>query len=86
MLEVNVDDALEQGQALAAYTKATVHLYEMSLITNGEMVVEISKPQMAMKVLHSVLPSSAAVAAACVSSVAGETGVVCVSNLRLLEV
>jgi hydroxyethylthiazole kinase-like sugar kinase family protein len=73
MLEVNVDDALLYGQKLAAHTRASIFLYETSVLTNGECDVEIQNAQPGVKDLHSLLPCSAAIAAACVSSVIGET-------------
>lgn len=74
MLEVNVDDALQNGRRLAAYTRASIYLYETSILTDGETDIEILNTQPGTQYLHSLLPCSAAIAAACVSSVRRETG------------
>ena len=74
MLEVNVDDALLYGQKLAAHSRASIYLFETSVLTDGEIDIEIHNAQLGTKNLHSLLPCSAAIAAACVSSVLRETG------------
>lgn len=74
MMEVNVDDALLYGQKLAAHTRASIYLFETSILTDGETDIEIQNSQLGIRDLHSLLPCSAAIAAACVSSVQAETG------------
>jgi hypothetical protein len=69
LLEVNVEDALQYGHKLAAHSRASIFFFETSLLTDGETDIEILNPQSGVKYLHSMLPCSAAVAAACVSSV-----------------
>ncbi|CAI8044203.1 hypothetical protein GBAR_LOCUS24543 [Geodia barretti] len=73
LLEVNVDDAIQYGHRLAAHSRASVFFMETSLLTDGETDIEILNSQSGTKYLHSLLPCSAAVAAACVSSVLRET-------------
>jgi hypothetical protein len=73
LLEVNVDDAIQYGHRLAAHSRASVFFMETSLLTDGETDIEILNPQSGTKYLHSLLPCSAAIAAACVSSVLRET-------------
>ena len=74
LLEVNVGDAIQYGHRLAAYSRASVFFLETSLLTDGETDIEILNPQSGTKYLHSLVPCSAAIAAACVSSVLRETG------------
>ena len=84
LLEVNVDDAIQYGHRLAAHSRASVFFMETSLLTDGETDIEILNSQSGTKYLHSLLPCSAAVAAACVSSVLRETGESpCASNATL---
>ena len=63
-LDISMEDALAQGQLLAAHTEAFVHLYEPNVVTSGELIVEVANNQMGMGVLHSTLPTSGAVVAA----------------------
>ena len=67
--ECPVSHALENGQLLAAHTDSLVHLYETNVVTNGEMVVEISNNQLGMGNLHSIQPCAGAVMAAVLACV-----------------
>ena len=74
MMEVPPHEALEQGQLLSAHTNAFVHLYETNVVTNGEIIVEITNNQLGMGSLHSTLPCAGAITAA-VLACAEEEGV-----------
>ena len=78
MSEVTLAQALDQAQRLAAYTDAFVHLYETNVVTNGEMVAEITNNQVGMGNLHSTLACSGAICAAVLGCVegSGEAGAV----------
>ena len=67
--ECPVSQALENGQLLAAHTEALVHLYETNVVTNGEMVVEVTNNQLGMGNLHSVHPCAGAIMAAVLACV-----------------
>ena len=69
MCDVSVTDALEQAQKLAAHTKAFINLHETNVVTNGEIVVEISNNQLGMGNLHSTLQVCGSVAAAVLACV-----------------
>lgn len=69
MYEVSVTDALEQAQKLAAHTKAFISLHETNVVTNGEIIVEISNNQLGMGNLHSTLQVCGSVAAAVLACV-----------------
>ena len=71
MADVTISDALEKGQLLAAHTDAFVHLYCTNVVTNGEVVVELTNNQLGMGNLHSTLPCSGAVLAAVLACVEG---------------
>ena len=73
MCEVSVSDALEHAQKLAAHTKAYIGLHETNVVTNGEVIVEISNNQLGMGNLHSSLQVCGAVAAAVLGCVRGDT-------------
>lgn len=73
MCDVSETDALEQAQKLAAHTKAFINLYETNVITNGEIVVEISNNQLGMGNLHSTLQVCGSVAAAVLACVTPES-------------
>jgi hypothetical protein len=64
MCDVAITDALEQAQKLAAHTKAFISLHETNVVTNGEVIVEISNNQLGMGNLHSTLQVCGSVAAA----------------------
>lgn len=68
-LDIKVDEVLAQGQLLAAHTDAFVHLYEMNVVTGGEVIVELTNTQLGMSALHSVMPTSGAVMAAVLACV-----------------
>ena len=72
MCEVAVTDALEHAQKLAAHTKAFIGLHETNVVTNGEVIVEISNNQLGMGNLHSSLQVCGAVAAAVLACVKGD--------------
>ena len=67
--ECPVSQALENGQLLAAHTEALVHLYETNVVTNGEVVVEVSNNQLGMGNLHSTQPCAGAIMAAVLACV-----------------
>ncbi len=69
MKDVSVTTALEHAQKLCTYSDSLVHLYETSVVTNGEMVVEINNSQLGMGNLHSTLACSGAIVAAVLSCV-----------------
>ena len=64
MCDVAETDALEQAQKLAAHTKAFISLHETNVVTNGEIIVEISNNQLGMGNLPSTLQVCGSVAAA----------------------
>ena len=64
MCDVSEMDALEQAQKLAAHTKAFISLHETNVVTNGEIVVDISNNQIGMGNLHSTLQVCGSIAAA----------------------
>ena len=68
-LDIKADEVLAQGQLLAAHTEAFVHLYEMNVVTGGEVIVELTNTQLGMGGLHSVMPTSGAVMAAVLACV-----------------
>lgn len=69
MCDVSVMDALEQAQKLAAHTKAFISLHETNVVTNGEIIVEISNNQLGMGNLPSTLQVCGSVAAAVLACV-----------------
>ena len=72
MCDVSETDAMEQAQKLAAHTKAFINLHEMNVVTNGEVVVEISNNQLGMGNLHSTLQVCGSVTAAVLACVKAE--------------
>ena len=73
MCDVSETDALEQAQKLAAHTKAFISLYETNVVTNGEVVVEISNNQLGMGNLHATLQVCSSIAAAVLACVKAES-------------
>lgn len=84
--DIKVDEVLAQGQLLAAHTDAFVHLYEMSVVTGGEVIVELTNSQMGMGALHSVIPTSGAIMAAVLACVEAKGWCVCVEEVTSLPV
>ena len=84
--DIKVDEVLAQGQLLAAHTDAFVHLYEMSVVTGGEVIVELTNSQMGMGALHSVIPTSGAIMAAVLACVEAKGWCVCVEVVTSLPV